>query len=297
MHFLNYWEFPLLHLINVLFFEHCDVSVPVVAADYTAVFRTPLVKLVFNGVAYVVLDPLRLVFDQLVQIVYDDNAGDGSCVGKLLLDLLKVGNVHPVADAHNAAAAGVRRLDDVSEKPVFFSADFDDAGVFLLAHLKPFARKFRNKVGHFGVKSAAAFPAEPEKFIVPPDYGRIAHPEYGNGKGEISERVLLGVFSVIPDGHDILVERLFFFLHIDKRQYKHDDKHGRFKSCKQIIARKSGYRVEHSHCDEADCGIKFGKRMHFFVQNMHLLSGAAVVGTITAEYCCIIANPAALYNK
>ena len=87
-------------MVDILLFKHDKVSVPVEAAQDAAVFLAPLAQPVLDGVADVVFYPVGLVFEKLVEVVYDDDAGHGARFLIFYADIVIFGHVQPIYYAH-----------------------------------------------------------------------------------------------------------------------------------------------------------------------------------------------------
>ena len=113
MHLLGYLELVELHVVDILLFKHDKVSVPVEAAQDAAVFLAPLAQPVLDGVSDVVFYPVGLVFEKLVEVVYDDDAGHGARFLIFYADIVIFGHVQPIYYAHGDVFRVLRAGNDL----------------------------------------------------------------------------------------------------------------------------------------------------------------------------------------
>ena len=189
--------------------EYEDVPVPVVASQETVLAVAPLGDTVLHGVAQVVLYAVRVVFHQLVVVVYDDGGDDGAGLLVFDADVVVLRDVHPVGYAHIAVAwlgALLRGADDVAVYLILAPAHGQQAGVLGLALQEPLAGEGGHQLVQPRLEARAGDAAHVEEYLVCPDDPRIVEREDGHGQGKIEQGVVLGCIRVVGDGLDILHE-------------------------------------------------------------------------------------------
>ena len=265
MHLLNDGEFLRLQLLKAAALEHDEVSVALVAADDGLVILAPLVELVLDGVADIVFDAVGLVLDQLVHIVDDQHAGDGAGVFVLHADVVVLGHVHPVGDAHEGAVVPVLGADDVAVYLVLAAVHGQQARILGLTLKQPLAVEFRHEVGHARVKPRAAAAIHGEEHLVAPDDARIVQPESGDGQREIHQGVVFGVFRIVGHGFDVRFQLLCAAAAGEEGVDHQDEDDDALGHRKLVQLEKQGCRREEDEEDQVQSPARLGQPLQVFV--------------------------------
>ena len=200
-------ELVLLHPFQILLLDHDDVAVPVIAPQDRVVRAAPVVEPVLHRVTDLVLHALGVVAAHLIQVVDDDHAGHRTALGIAGADLVILGGIHPIGDAHeHRLLLGFVGVDQVAVHLVFPAVEFDKAGIDLLALGEPFARELRVQVHHAQVHTPFFGAEEVKKALISPDNAAVIQAEHRDGQGEMEKRAVLGVLGLIGDALDISVQ-------------------------------------------------------------------------------------------
>ena len=226
VHLLRDGELVPLHLFQILLLEHDQIAVAVVAAQDRVVAAAPVVQQILHRVADLVLDALVVVAAHLVEIVNDDDRRDGTGVLVAQADIVVLGDVDPIGDAHEGRIFGrAFRTDQVAVQLVLSPAQLHETGILALSLHQPLARKVRQKVHHAQIHARALFAEEHEEHLVAPDNAAVVQAEHRDGERKMKQGAVLGVFRVIGDGLDVGGELLFLHAPRDQRIDQQNGKH------------------------------------------------------------------------
>ena len=190
--------------LHILPLHQHEITVPVIAAQDAVEAVAPFFQLVLHRVPDVVFHPVGLVADHFLQVVNDDDAGHRPCVLIFLADLVIVGDVHPIGDAHKSVLLiTLVGADDVAVKLVLAPAQLQQGGILGLALQQPLAGKLGHHLGDAGIHAGAVLAAHGKEHVVAPHDHRIRQPENGDGQREIHQCVVFGVLRLIGYGLDI----------------------------------------------------------------------------------------------
>jgi len=144
-HLLQYGEFFGDDLLHILFLEQQQIAVAADALYEAADIVAPLGELVLHRVPEIGHHSVRLVFDELLVVVDDQQRHHraGFLVFKTYIVVIR--HVYPVSDAHKGCVLPVLAgADKVAVDLVLASSYLQKSGILVFALHKPFAGEFRH---------------------------------------------------------------------------------------------------------------------------------------------------------
>ena len=280
---LNNRKLLFLHVGEIALFQEGKIAVTIQAADKTfAVFR-PAHELFLNAVTHAVALFVRLVPDQFLVVVNEDNTGNRTGFLILNADIVIIRNIKPVSDAHEGDVfILVIMPDHVAVHTVSPVVQGKKCRILRLAFRQPFTVEVRQKVSHTGIVARALSTADPEKLFISPNDARIIQLKNRNREWKIHQGSASGILGIIHDRFQICFQLCLPFsgcYRIDYQQHHHGDGLHRGKDLKQLacprplkdkIAEHKRSCRKATHCDQIDARVDIDQGSKILIHSHNL---------------------------
>ena len=232
-------EFIGAHTLQILLLKNDKIAVAVIAAQDPVILFAPVMKMVFHRIPKIILDALRIVPDQLIQVIDHDDSGYRAGVFIENAGVLIIRDIQPVCDAHyRIGFFFFFRTDEIAVKLILSSLDLGKDRIQRFPFHQPFPGKIRDQGYHLRSQSGVLLVKHVKERVISPDHTGIGKPEHRHRQREAEQRAVLGVFRVVGDGFDVFYKLSGLSALRNQGDCQQDQKHNAFRRGKGLLTEK-----------------------------------------------------------